>query len=175
MNYYKDIEGNLYADPASADGLDEVLSPVRADGTILPNHKFIGQLALQEDGTRYTYYLEEPVDGVYQPDVDKITSKKTEQDSADVKTRIDEIIQSEINNCNDSTSWSFDNADAFAKYAINPNSDKQTVSLVFIEWIDSVWTACRACQEKIANGEYDYPDSVEDFIALAELPEIGEY
>ena len=55
MKYYTDINGNLYANPTNLDGLVEVESTVREDGTLLPKHKNLSLVQTKEDGSYYTY------------------------------------------------------------------------------------------------------------------------
>ena len=56
MKYYKDTNGNLYANPSNLDGLVEVESAVRADGTLLPKHKNLSLVQTKEDGSYYEFY-----------------------------------------------------------------------------------------------------------------------
>ena len=56
MKYYTDTNGSLYANPSNLEGLVEVESAVRADGTLLPKHKSLSDLEVKEDGSYYKYY-----------------------------------------------------------------------------------------------------------------------
>ena len=97
MKYYKDPEGNLYADPIKLEGLEEVLSPIREDGSVLPQHEQIRQLDLQEDGTRYQAYLTEPdEDGVYQPDLSALQEALIASNVTTAKELRDSTIVSDI-------------------------------------------------------------------------------
>lgn len=138
-------------------------------------YPILKEYALQEDGTRYPYYLEEPIDGVYQPDVERIQEASLALETLTIKNAVDSLIDEEISKCNSKTGLDFEGPDSFAKYAINTSSDKYTISILFINWIDSVWTSCRTLQGKILSGEVEKPASVEEFFELAEVPTIGEY
>ena len=67
MKYYTDTNGNLYANPTNLDGLVEVESAVREDGTLLPKHKNLSLVQTKEDGSYYEFYN---LDG--KPDLVKI-------------------------------------------------------------------------------------------------------
>ena len=56
MEYYKDENGKIYADPISKKGLTLAESPIKEDGSLLPNHKHLKSLATKEDGTYYDKY-----------------------------------------------------------------------------------------------------------------------
>ena len=67
MKYYTNENNELLADPIVTEGLTEVTSPIREDGTILPLHENLYTLETKDDGTYYEFYNE---DGT--PDLDKI-------------------------------------------------------------------------------------------------------
>jgi len=81
MKYYKDINGDLYADPSDnliqSLGLVEELSPIKNDGMVLPNHKNIGLLPTDDLGNLYKYYIKDS-DGNYIPDFDRIMQEDKE-------------------------------------------------------------------------------------------------
>ena len=77
MKYYKDTNNNLYANPSNLDGLAEVESAVRADGTLLPKHKKLCNFETKEDGSYYKYYNQNGT-----PDLVKIEKELLEEDKA---------------------------------------------------------------------------------------------
>ena len=75
MKYYTDINNNLYANPSNLDGLVEVESAVREDGTLLPKHKNLSGLDTYEDGTYATYYNQDgTIDTVKEAKLAKATT-----------------------------------------------------------------------------------------------------
>ena len=87
MKYYTDINGNLYANPTNLDGLVEVESTVREDGTLLPKHKNLSLVQTKEDGSYYTYYNQ---DGT--PDVPKIAELEATQAREAFKAQRQEAV-----------------------------------------------------------------------------------
>lgn len=86
MKYYLDIDSNVYADPSNLAGLTEITSPVRADGTLLPQHDNLNLLATDTDGKYFKYYLTTPdADGIYQTDTVKIDSQLVLDNEATAK------------------------------------------------------------------------------------------
>ena len=72
MKYYKDTNNKMYADPLKTEGLTEEESPIW-NGKILPLHKNLDKVAKDTDENYYEFYLDTPVDGIYQPDMVKTT------------------------------------------------------------------------------------------------------
>jgi hypothetical protein len=87
MKYYTDINGNLYANPSNLEGLVEVESAVRADGTLLPKHKNLSLVQTKEDGSYYTYYNQ---DGT--ADVSKIAELEATQAREAFKAQRQEAV-----------------------------------------------------------------------------------
>ena len=87
MKYYKDTNGNLYANPSNLEGLVEVESAVRADGTLLPKHKNLSLVQTKEDGSYYYYYNQ---DGT--PDVSKIAELEATQAREAFKAQRQEAV-----------------------------------------------------------------------------------
>ena len=87
MKYYTDINGNLYANPTNLDGLVEIESTVREDGTLLPKHKNLSLVQTKEDGSYYTYYNH---DGT--PDVPKIAELEATQAREAFKAQRQEAV-----------------------------------------------------------------------------------
>jgi hypothetical protein len=90
MKYYKDANENIYADPSSLEGLEEVTNPVRADGTILPNHDRLKDLKTDSNGNYYKYYKQ---DGT--PDIELVDKLKNDKRVASIKAKAGELILEE--------------------------------------------------------------------------------
>lgn len=71
MKYFKDKNNNIYADPININGLIEIDSPIREDGTILPEHKKIDELVKDENGKFHKYYNQDLT-----PNLEKINDEK---------------------------------------------------------------------------------------------------
>ena len=80
MKYYIDTNNNLYANPTNLDGLVEVESAVRADGTLLPKHKNLSLVQTKEDGSYYEFYNEEGT-----PDLVKIAEVEATAQAQEAK------------------------------------------------------------------------------------------
>ena len=89
MKYYKDINNNLYANPSNLEGLVEVESPIREDGTLLPLHKNLSNVETKEDDNYYKYYNQ---DGT--PDLTKIAADIVEVVKAELKQAKVEALNS---------------------------------------------------------------------------------
>lgn len=57
MKYYTNISNQITT--FFKDGSIELDSPIREDGTLLPNHKNLGTIKTKADGSYYTYYNED--------------------------------------------------------------------------------------------------------------------
>lgn len=83
MKYYKidDIVLSFFKD-----GAVEITNPIREDGTVLPQHEKLTDVAKQEDGSLYDFYLTIPdANGIYQADTVAI------QGAIDAKTAADNL------------------------------------------------------------------------------------
>ncbi len=67
IKYYLDENNIVHADPTNIEGLQEIDNPVNDEGKMLPNHKNIELLELDENGKFYEFYTDE-----YNPDYEKI-------------------------------------------------------------------------------------------------------
>ena len=80
MRYYTK-NNELYANPSDTTGMVEVESPVRDDGSILPNHKNLGQLEVDAEDKHYKYYKQ---DGT--PDHERMEAMETHKNQSEVNT-----------------------------------------------------------------------------------------
>lgn len=67
MKYFNNINKGISSFEKEGYTTTELLSPVKPDGTLLPNHKNLHLVTKKEDGLKYTYYQSEMVDGMYVP------------------------------------------------------------------------------------------------------------
>ena len=81
MRYYIKEDGQITQ--VGNNGYVEVTNPVREDGTLLPKHENLGTVETKEDGSYYTYYLQ---DGT--PDVSKIAELEATQSREAFKAQI---------------------------------------------------------------------------------------
>lgn len=94
MKYY--ILGNKIL-ASYKSGAIEIENPIREDGTVLPLHKNLDKTAKQEDGSLYDFYLTIPdANGIYQPDVVKITAKVIEDSIVHFKSLYLEIFNAKL-------------------------------------------------------------------------------
>ena len=86
MKYYKNTNDRI--DSFLTEGSVEITSPVRADGTLLPQHDNLNLVATDTDGKYFKYYLTTPdTEGIYQADTVKIALNDSE--AVRVKAKVD--------------------------------------------------------------------------------------
>lgn len=92
MKYYKNVNGDLYADPINLNGLTEVESPIREDGTILPAHEKLEDLPVDENGNYYKYYTVEGIPLLAQIALEDLTKVRADAKST-IKTLKDSTLE----------------------------------------------------------------------------------
>ena len=161
MKYYNN-NGKIQA--FFTEGAVEILSPVREDGTLLPKHEALNKVAMQEDGTEYSVYLTTPdVDGIYQPDLDKIALNSATQQSNDISS----AIQSHLDN--KAKEFRYDNINAIGKYIGYDNVFRLECEALGA-WASSCWVAAGTIEAEVLAGTRAMPTVDE---AIAELPIYG--
>ena len=158
MKYYKDTNGNLYANPSNLEGLVEVESAVRADGTLLPKHKNLSLVQTKEDGSYYTYYN---VDGT--PDTAKIMLEDKANTLQAMESAIQEYIDSQAKN------RGYDGIVSACSYAGYTN-EFQTEAVSLGVWRSAVWTKAYQVQADVMAGTIPIP-TVDELILM--LPIFG--
>ena len=158
MKYYNDTNGNLYANPSNLEGLVEVESAVREDGTLLPKHKNLSLVQTKEDGSYYTYYNQ---DGT--PDTAKIMLEDKANTLQAMESAIQEYIDSQAKN------RGYDSIVSACSYAGYTN-EFQTEAVSLGVWRSAVWTKAYQVQADVEAGTIPMP-TVDELIAM--LPIFG--
>ncbi len=94
MNYYIKPNGQLTKD--STKGYEEYLIPLSPNGTVLPKHKSLGLLKLDENGNNYTYYQLEMVSNMYVPNTAKIEKLYLKQLTAEYKGYYLDVVNAKL-------------------------------------------------------------------------------
>jgi len=140
MTHYKIVEGNF----------------LTADIKSIPEH-------LEETFKDWIEITEPPQQEVQ----DYLQVQTQKQILQSYETAVDTYIQDEVTAYNLASGYAFVDINAFAKYALLPDSIHYSTAMSFIAWADAVWTVARGIQQDVMLGNRDMP-SIEDF--LVELP-----
>lgn len=156
MKYYEDINNNIYADPIKLDGLTEIESAVREDGTLLPNHKNIGLVETKEDDSYYKYYNQ---DGT--PDIARIQAEEQVKLINSYETALDEFMDSKAKE------KKYTDRYTASLRASNPSSIFYNEGLAFSTWMDNCYAIGYDILNAVQSGEKELP-TIKEF--LDELP-----
>ena len=99
---------------------------------------------------------------------DYLKAQERKQILLSYEQAVDKYIQDEVTTYNEANGYAFVDINAFAKYALLPDSIHYDTAMNFLAWSDSVWTIVRGIQQEVMLGNREMP-SIEDF--LVELPE----
>ena len=158
MKYYNDTNGNLYANPSNLEGLVEVESAVREDGTLLPKHKNLSLVQIKEDGTYYTYYNQDGTADL---------AKELLEDKANTLQAMESAIQEYIDS--QAKNRGYDSIVSACSYAGYTN-EFQTEAVSLGVWRSAVWTKAYQVQADVEAGTIPMP-TVDELIAM--LPIFG--
>ena len=157
MKYYKNTNDRI--DSFLTEGAIEITSPVRADGTLLPQHDNLNLVATDTDGKYFKYYLTTPdADGIYQADTVKIVTE--------AMTATANLIESTMQTHMDDTAKLFgfatgmDRAGSYVGYANIYQAD----ALTLVNWRALVWEYVQAEQAKVIAGTRTMP-TVDEMMA----------
>jgi len=173
MIYYKDTKGKLYADPSDSLiqslGLTEELSPVRDNGIVLPKHKNIGLLPVDDSGSLYKYYLKDS-EGNYLPDFDRINKEILEVTIRDGERIVKEHVQKVIDDYNEANGIRLESIVNCTLYKDDSSYPHQQFCIDVLAFNAECWVKARKTQEDILSGSISLPTE-EEFIAM--LPVFG--
>ena len=158
MKYYKDTNGNLYANPSKLDGLVEAESAVREDGTLLPKHKNLSLVQTKEDGSYYTYYNQDGTADL---------AKELLEDKANTLQAMESAIQEYIDS--QAKNRGYDSIVSACSYAGYTN-EFQTEAVSLGVWRSAVWTKAYQVQADVEAVTIPMP-TVDELIAM--LPIFG--
>ena len=143
------------------EGAVEIESPIREDGTVLPLHKNLDLLAVDENGELFSKYLTviDATTGKYEADTTSIDADAKTKSISDLSNAVQGLLDSEAQKVG------YDNIVSACSYVGSINFGVEAQS--FLDWRDACWTYCYTQLALVEAGTRAMPTAEE---LVLELP-----
>jgi hypothetical protein len=127
------------------------------------------EYSLQEDGTRYSHYLQVPnADGIYMADWGKIEADIDLATARYAVEYIESIVQAKIDKYNADHNLAFTGIEGMAKYIRRPTYSHYQFALDVLDWNEDLWEKTDDIKRDVLSNVIPQP-TPEEFDAM--LPE----